>query len=93
VWNFRNLQPMRHASSTVGLRCEVLRESLRQGLAWNLQGAYAKQLEAITRSYQSANQNRAVQYDRRLSTAGLGHLGGRRLQNGIAVGTRAYLHS
>lgn len=34
--------------------------------------AYAKQLEAITRSYQSASENRAEQYSRVLSTVGLG---------------------
>jgi lambda family phage tail tape measure protein len=34
--------------------------------------AYSKQLEAITRSYQSANEGRREQYDRLLSTVGLG---------------------
>lgn len=34
--------------------------------------AYAKQLEAITKTYQSANANRSEQYDRVLSTAGMG---------------------
>jgi lambda family phage tail tape measure protein len=36
------------------------------------EASYAKQLEAITMSYQTANANRSEQYDRTLSTIGLG---------------------